>query len=226
MKNIEYKNILIVEDSNDLRNNLVSHFSIANKVTSCFTLSEAIFLTKSNDFDIILLDLVLPDGNGLKLFEYAKQTPIIILSDLGSDENLIDGYTAGALDYIVKPASNELIELRMSLRLLPSTDAILSSHGLSIDIKKRIAKYKNKILNLTSSEFNILLFLMQNAGNFYTAIEIYEQVWKMPHLNTTTIKAHLSNLRKKMISISEECASLIVTEFGKGYCFIKKGGKK
>ena len=67
---------------------------------------------------------------------------------------------------------------------------------------------------------------MQNAGNFYTAIEIYEQVWKMPHLNTTTIKAHLSNLRKKMISISEECASLIVTEFGKGYCFIGKGGKK
>ena len=65
---------------------------------------------------------------------------------------------------------------------------------------------------------------MQNAGNFYTANEIYERVWKMPHLNTETIKKHLSNLRKKMLAVSESCAALLATKFGNGYAFI--GGDK
>ena len=66
---------------------------------------------------------------------------------------------------------------------------------------------------------------MQNAGIFYTANEIYEKVWKMPYLNTTTIKAHLSNLRKKMLAVGSECANLIITEFGKGYAFTGSGNE-
>ena len=65
---------------------------------------------------------------------------------------------------------------------------------------------------------------MQNAGNFYTANEIYEQVWKMPHMNTETIKKHLSNLRKKMLAVSEPCAALLATKFGNGYAFV--GGRQ
>jgi len=62
-----------------------------------------------------------------------------------------------------------------------------------------------------------------NAGVYFNANEIYEQVWKMPHLNTETIKKHLSNLRKKLLAVSDECAALLATKFGKGYAFI--GGK-
>ncbi|MDE6397912.1 MAG: response regulator transcription factor [Clostridiales bacterium] len=223
MGKVEFKNILIVEDNDDLRNSLTEYFSVMNTVTSCPDLAGALAAVAATKFDIVLLDVILPDGNGLDLMETLKETPVIILSDLGSDSNLLEGFTAGATDYIVKPASNALIEIRMALRLLPDSDAKILLHGLALNTGKRTAVYKNTALNLTSSEFNILLFLMQNAGNFYTAVEIYEKIWQMPHLNTETIKKHISNLRKKMFAVSEECASLIISEYGKGYAFV--GGR-
>lgn len=216
---VEYKSILIVEDNDALAEQLVEYFSVMNTVTHCKDLSDAIKSVRENRYDIVLLDVILPDGNGLKLTEYLDQTPVVILSDLGSDSNLIDGFAAGAADYIVKPCSPQILDIKMALRLLPDSKANITSRGLTLNVKKRTAEYKGKPLELTSSEFNILVFLMQNAGKYFTAPEIYERVWKMPHLNTTTIKAHLSNLRKKMLAASKECADLIITEFGKGYAF-------
>ncbi|MDE6849731.1 MAG: response regulator transcription factor [Clostridia bacterium] len=222
MNKVEYKSILIVEDNDGLRENLTSYFSVVNKVVACENLQSALQAVEKEKFDIILLDVILPDGNGLKLIEHTGETPVIILSDLGSDSNMIDGFSAGATDYIVKPASCTLIEMRMALRLLPDSKAQLSSHGLELNTAKRTAVYNKKPLELTSSEFNILTFLMQNAGTYYTASEIYEQVWNMPHLNTTTIKVHVSNLRKKMLAVSSDCAKLLIQEFGKGYAFINE----
>ncbi len=220
MKTITNKNILIVEDSKSLRNELFDYFSVSNTVHTAKTLAEATDKIKQHGFDIILLDLILPDGSGLSLFnEIGGGTPVVILSDLGSDNNILQGFEYGAADYIVKPASAKIIEARMALRLLPPKEAVFSLHGLTVDMRKRTAVYNNRPLDLTSSEFNILTFLMQNAGNYYSAVDIYEAVWKMPHLNTQTIRIHLHNLRKKMIQMSEECGELIITEFGKGYTF-------
>ncbi len=223
MNKVMFKNILIVEDGDKLRNSLTEYFSAMNKVTACPTLKSAISACTENEYDITLLDLILPDGNGIELLRYLRRTPVIILSDLGTDENVIDGLSAGAADYIVKPCSPQVIEAKMSLRLLPNGKANLSSGGLTLNVQSRTAVYKNTVLDFTSSEFNILTFLMQNAGVYFNSNEIYEQVWKMPHLNTETIKKHLSNLRKKLLAVSDECAALLTTKFGKGYAFI--GGK-
>lgn len=223
MNKVTFKNILIVEDGDKLRNSLTEYFSAMNKVTACPTLKSAISACAENEYDITLLDLILPDGNGIELLRYLRRTPVIILSDLGTDENVIDGLSAGAADYIVKPCSPQVIEAKMSLRLLPNGKANLSSGGLTLNVQSRTAVYKNTVLDFTSSEFNILTFLMQNAGVYFNANEIYEQVWKMPHLNTETIKKHLSNLRKKLLAVSDQCAALLATKFGKGYAFI--GGK-
>lgn len=228
MNKVEYKNILIVEDGNKLRESLAAYFSERNKVTACKNLKEAVAAVKDNEYDIVLLDLILPDGNGIELLNFFAQSPppppVVILSDLGTDENIIDGFSAGATDYIVKPASMPLIEARMALRLLPMSKAAISLGGLTLNVNSRTAVYGGRTLDLTSSEFNILTFLMQHKGVFYTANEIYEQVWKAPHLNTATIKTHLSNLRKKMLAVSEDCAALLVTKFGNGYAFV--GGDK
>lgn len=223
MNKVEYRNILIVEDNDALRDSLVEYFSAANNVTACPSLTDAKAAAHNGAFDVVLLDLILPDGNGVELLELLGKTPVVILSDLGSDMNIIEGFSAGAADYIVKPCSPRVIEARMALRLLPDASSKICLHELSLDISTRTAIYKGTRLDLTSSEFNILMFLMQNAGEFYTANDIYEKVWKMPHLNSMTIKTHISNLRKKMFSVSKECADLILTEFGKGYAFI--GGK-
>lgn len=222
MNKVEFKDILIVEDDDVLRDELSRYFSSLNNVAACPDLKTAMAEISEKNFDIVLLDVILPDGMGLKLLDYTGRTPVIILSDLGSDSNMLDGFSAGAVDYIVKPCSPRIIEARMALRLLPDKKAKLSSHGLTLDTAKRTAEYDNKMLDLTSSEFNILLFLIQNAGVFYTANEIYESVWHMPHLNTSTIKVHISNLRKKMLSVSPDCANLLIQEFGKGYAFIGK----
>lgn len=220
MKNVTNKNILIVEDSETLCDELCRYFSVSNTVHTAKNLAEATAKIKEHGFDIILLDLILPDGSGLSLLnELDGGTPVVILSDLGSDNSILQGFEYGAADYIVKPASAKIIEARMALRLLPPKEAVFSLHGLTVDMRKRTAVYNNRPLDLTSSEFNILTFLMQNAGNYYSAVDIYEAVWKMPHLNTQTIRIHLHNLRKKMIQMSEECGELIITEFGKGYTF-------
>lgn len=219
MNKVEFKNILIVEDDSGLRNSLAEYFSVINNVTACPDLNSAIAAARETVFDIVLLDIILPDGSGLNLLEYTGQTPVVILSDLGADSNILDGFSAGAADYIVKPSSPAVIEARMSLRLLPDSKAHIDAYGLTLNVAKRTAAYKNNSLELTSSEFNILAFLMQNAGKVYSANEIYEQVWKMPYLNGTTIKKHISNLRKKMFAVSEECAALIISEFGRGYAF-------
>ncbi len=214
---------MIVEDDDGLRTKLAEHFSAMNKVTSCGTLSSAIDATSSDTFDIVVLDIILPDGSGLKLFDYIGNTPVVILSDLGSESNRLNGLSAGAADYLVKPVSAELVEAHMALRLLPPQKARVMSHGLELDAARRTAVYKGTPLDLTSSEFNILMFLMQNAGVFFSADRIYERIWKMPYLNTTTIKKHISNLRKKMFAVSDDCAELVVSEFGKGYAFIGGG---
>ncbi len=223
MKTVEHKTILIVEDSGPLSRELRDYFSVANEVHAASTLEAASEAVKNNAFDIILLDLILPDGSGLSLFEeIGADTPVVILSDLGSDENILKGIDCGAADYIVKPASPRVIEARMALRLLPPKEARLCRHGMLLDMSTRTASYQSRQLELTSSEFNILMFLMQNAGVYFSATAIYEKVWRMPHLNTQTIRIHLHNLRKKMLQISDECGALILTEFGKGYTF--RGG--
>lgn len=223
MKRVESRKILIVEDDEALRERLRIYFAVKNDVTVAKNLEEARRALEEKTFNVIVLDLVLPDGSGLSLFESENcSAPVVILTDLGSDESIISGLGSGAADYIVKPVSESVLEARMALRLLPENEALLTAHGMTLNLAARTARFKGITIELTSSEFNILAFLMQNAGNVFSALDIYEKVWKMPHLNTQTIRIHLHNMRKKLMLVSPECGSLVMTEFGKGYFF--KGG--
>lgn len=220
MKTVECKNILIVEDGDALRQSLAEHFGCRNAVRTAKTLAEGCAALAEKTFDAVILDLVLPDGNGLSLFDAINsETPVVILSDLGSDESILEGLGRGATDYLVKPVSLSVLEAKLALRMLPPKEAVLSKNGLTIDLSKRTVRFFDTPIDLTSSEFNILAFLMRNAGKSFSAAEIYEQIWQMPHLNTQTIRIHLHNLRKKLMQISDECGALIMTEFGKGYFF-------
>lgn len=221
MKTVEQKRLLVVEDSDAIRQEISEFFSAKNDVITAKNLAEAVDCVEKQTFDAVILDLVLPDGNGLSIFEHLRDdVPVIILSDLGSDENIIDGIGRGAADYIVKPVSTNVLDARLAIRLLPPKDAVICSHGLSLNLADRTAGFYGKTIDLTASEFNILAFLMSHPGQVFSALDIYEQVWKLPHLNTQTIRIHLHNLRKKLLLVSPACGSLIMTEFGKGYYFI------
>lgn len=222
-ENIISRKILFVEDDPALLGEMTDWFrEKGNLVWGADSLLEARAVLEKVQPEMIVLDIILPDGSGLELLRNLSPVPpVIVLSDLGNEENILEGFQAGVVDYIVKPCSMRLLEARMKLRFLPHNECVCVYGGLRLDSCKRSVHYFGKPVPLTSSEFNILWFLMQNPGNFFSADEIYEQVWSAPSLQTTTIRRHLSTLRQKLKELSKE--NIIHTEFGKGYAFFPQG---
>ena len=111
-----------------------------------------------------------------------------------------------------------LLETHIAIRLLPRTEAVETFGAFSVNANTRTVKYNSMPVSLTPSEFNILFFLVKNRGQYFTADEIYENIWCAPSLHTTTIRAHLSSLRRKL-KAAMPANDIIRTEFNKGYCF-------
>lgn len=216
---VERRKLLIIEDNIAQLKALSTYFGAKNEVYTASTIAKGVELAKSKILDGIILDLVLPYGSGMTLFDAVENLPpVVILSDISSEESMIEGFSQGALDYVIKPCSPELLEMRLALRLLPVQKATISVNGLTVNATKRTCTFYDKQIFLTASEFNILFFLITHAGQYFLPNEIYENVWKMKSLHTTTIKRHISTLR---IKLAEACGDvkMIRTEFGKGYCF-------
>ncbi len=215
---------MFVEDDTALLDRLTAYFAEKhNTVHAASTLTDARrLLTEIKNIDAIILDVILPDGTGLDLLREAGDLPpVIILSDLSAEEDMLEGFSLGATDYVPKPCSPRLLEARIALRLLRRPESSVTVHGLTVDASERTVFYEGQAVPLTASEFNVLYFLVSNAGKYFTAQEIYEKVWGAPSMQTTTIKRHLSTLRQKLKNVAPD-KTLVVTEFGKGYCFPKE----
>ena len=215
------RKLLFVEDDIKLKEEMVSYFSKSNIVFSASSIDEAVdILTHEDNLDAIVLDLVLKNSMGMDLLsQNLMLPPVIIMSSLDSEDIVVKGLTSGAIDYIVKPCTMRVLQAHIALRLLPKEDAKQEFGCFSINTNTRVVKCKNMPVSLTPSEFNILFFLVKNKGKYFTADEIYEQIWCAPSLHTTTIRAHLSSLRRKLKAVLPTCY-IIRTEFNKGYCFV------
>lgn len=214
------RNLLFVEDDEKLKSEMTAYFSPANTVYTASDVEEAVdILAKTGDIDAVILDLILKNSMGTELFKvFPELPPVIILSSLDGEDTIFTGLTSGAADYVVKPCSMRLLETHIAMRLLPKADAVATFGAFSVDANARTVKYKNMPVLLTPSEFNILLFLVKNRGRYFTADEIYENIWCAPSLHTTTIRTHLSSLRRKL-KAAMPASDIIRTEFNKGYCF-------
>ena len=214
------RKLLFVEDNEVLKREMTAYFSLQNTVFTASDVEEAVGILESNgNLDAVILDLILKSSMGMDLFSaFPALPPVIILSSLDGEDNILTGLTSGAADYVVKPCSMRLLEAHIALRLLPATDAVETFGNFSVNANTRTVKYKNMPISLTPSEFNILFFLVKNRGRFFTADEIYEKIWCAPSLHTTTIRAHLSSLRRKL-KAAMPAGDIIRTEFNKGYCF-------
>lgn len=217
---ISDRTILFIEDDLMFAKSLITYFETENTVYHADTLSAAKEYVAHNTFDVIVTDVILPDGTGLDIFSFASKVlpPILVLSSLGNDEHILEGLELGAVDYIVKPCSPKVLEGRMAIRLLPKSESETSLHGLVVNAVKRTVHYRGKAIAFTSSEFNILHYLINHSGQFYSSNELYEAIWKTPALNTTTIRKHISSMRRKLVE-GTGGAELILTDFGKGYAF-------
>lgn len=219
MQELSGRNLLFIEDDLALAEEIRTYFSKNNTVMiahSVKTADECIRLLK---FDAIVTDVILPDGSGLDIFEkYTKLPPVIVLSNLGSDDNILEGLYYGAIDYVVKPCSLKVLEARLMLRLSPQKKSELRSGGLELNVATRKVAYLGNPIQLTSSEFNILHYLMSHPHTFFSSNELYEKIWMAQSLNTTTIRKHISSMRRKLLDATGG-KELILTDFGKGYAF-------
>lgn len=212
------KNILLIEDNLEVLNNNALFLKDKFNVTKASNVKEAKDALKNNAFDLIVLDLILPDGNGEEIFiELANKVPIIILSSIDDYSFICKYLDNGALDYLIKPCKPSTLLAHIESRL--KVNNILVFKEMKINLNTREVTIANKELPLTASEFNILLILAQNEGKCFTPDKIYEEVWQQDSLNLrTSVSRHISSLRKKINDISS--FKYIYTQFAKGYYFI------
>ena len=121
------RNLLFIEDDIFLAEEMRQYFSQKNTVVIANTTQRADECIRLWNFDAIVTDIILPDGSGLDIFEkYDKLPPVIVLSNLGSDDNILEGLYYGAIDYIVKPCALKVLEAKLLLRIAPQKKAEIS----------------------------------------------------------------------------------------------------
>lgn len=225
------KRILLVEDDREINKLIKDHLEQENfKVLTAFDGEEALSLFKKEEFDLILLDLMLPKFSGMDILKKVREKsllPVLIISAKGSDLDKALGLGFGADDYISKPIS--MIELtarvhaaiRRATQYIPATNhsapAIIQFKELSLDLSTFSVQVKDKIAQLTSKEFHILKLFMTNQSRAFTKEQIYQFIWQDDYYgNENVINVHIRRLREK-IEKDPSNPQYIRTIWGIGY---------
>ena len=221
--------ILIIEDETDLRE-LVAHHVEAAGMTAlqAATGSEGLALARSRKPDLVLLDLMLPDVQGVEVCKRLRadpltaSTPIIMLTARTGEGDRVQGFEAGADDYVPKPFSTRelLLRVRAVLRRRgeanPQEEDLLAGGGISVDHARHQVLVNGQEVKMTALEFRLLATLMQRRGRVQTRQTLLEDVWGLsPDLQTRTVDTHVKRLRERLGPAGDH----IETVRGVGYCF-------
>ena len=220
--------VLVVEDEPPMRKFIrASLGSHGYRVIEAERASEAIGLLTSHNPQLVLLDLGLPDGDGIDLTRQIREwsrVPIIVLSARGREDDKVIALDAGADDYLTKPFGvNELLaRMRVALRHAqpqgPAQAAQPIQFGeLRIDLVRREVFLGAEELHLTPIEYKLLTLLAQNAGKVLTHRQILKEVWGPSYASHAHyVRVHMAELRKK-VELDPSRPKLLVTEPGVGY---------
>lgn len=223
--------ILIVDDEKDIADLVALYLENENCIVYKFyTAEDALECIDSIDLDLAILDIMLPNINGLQICKKIRekyQYPIIMLTAKGEEIDKITGLTLGADDYITKPfLPLELVaRVKAQLRRYKRYNAgkeqeedVIVHSGLVLNIKTHECTLNEKVLSLTPTEFSILRILCQQKGNVVSSEELFHQIWGDEYFNKSnnTITVHIRHLREKMGDSFEE-PKYIKTVWGCGY---------
>lgn len=216
------KRILLVEDNEKImQGNQRMLLRRGYVVASALTLTEARREFEAQTPDLIVLDIMLPDGSGLdfmaELRQYSK-VPVLLLTGLTTPEDVVRGLTAGGDDYLSKPYDFGVLLARVEalLRRAEQIPEKLTRDRLSLDVAAGAATLDGVDLLLTQKEFALLLIFTQNAGRFISAEYLYEKVWKQPMASDSqAFRKILQRLREKI----KDSGWRIEMSRGEGYSF-------
>jgi len=216
--------ILVVDDERPIRRFLNASLGIQYSVFEAATGGEALAATLSEHPDVIILDLGLPDLDGVEVTRRLRewtQIPIIIVSVRDREEDKIAALDAGADDYLVKPfsAGELMARIRVVLRRAasPEQEPVFQSEQLVVDLARREVTVGGQPVNLTPTEYDILRILVQHAGKVLTHQHLIRSVWGSSiGVESHLLRVNISNLRRK-IEADPARPRYVVTEPGVGY---------
>jgi two-component system KDP operon response regulator KdpE len=229
---MEGKIILIIDDDPTLLGIAELIFSRAGgQVYTATSGQEGLCQFYAHRPDLVLLDVMMPDMDGWQVCERIRQlsdVPIIMLTALGQDDDIMRGLDCGADDYVTKPFSLKVLAARARAILrraaLPSVTekpATYSNGYLTIDLGQRQVVVRGEPLKLTPTEYRLLAYLLRNAGRVLTFQQILESVWGWEYQgNAEYVHVYTSRLRQKLEEDPKN-PQYLLTEHGVGYSFRK-----
>ncbi|SDL65083.1 response regulator transcription factor [Sediminibacillus halophilus] len=236
---VSNEKILVIEDEERIRRLIRMYleredYMVEEAEDGEFGLQQAL----ENDYDLILLDIMLPGKDGIEVckdIREQKDTPIIMLTAKGEEANRVQGFEVGTDDYIVKPFSPREVVLRVKALLRRSTSKAFSAEEhttrdliefphLFIDNDAHRVKADGKEVSLTPKEYELLYFLARSPDKVFDREQLLKEVWKYEFFgDLRTVDTHVKRLREKLNKISEDAAKMIVTVWGVGYKFEVEG---
>lgn len=228
--------ILVVDDEERIRRLLKMYLEREDYyVEDAENGEQALKMALENDYDLILLDIMMPGIDGIQVcyeLRKTKATPVIMLTAKGEEANRVQGFEAGTDDYIVKPFSPREVVLRVKalLRRSSSTkflqtentatkDVLVFPH-LAIDNDAHRVTVDGTEISLTPKEYELLYYLAQSPDKVFAREQLLKDVWNYEFFgDLRTVDTHVKRLREKLNRISPEAAVMITTVWGVGYKF-------
>ncbi|EOS24653.1 hypothetical protein C804_05123 [Lachnospiraceae bacterium A4] len=219
--------ILLIEDDADIREMLIDYLSGDGYEITAYAdgVSVGVF-TDITDYSLALVDLMLPKSNGFELIKKIREIstiPIIIITAKNNDHDKARGLSMGADDYVTKPFS--IVELSARIKanirrvaiydVQTPTENVIHLKDLQIDLSAHIVKRGTDFIDLTRTEFDILVYLSKNRNRALSKESIYQKIWKEPYYgNENVLNTHMNRLRNKLKNGDSE---YIKTLWGIGY---------
>lgn len=224
--------ILIIEDDISIAELLRDYLEINGmQAEMAHTGKAGLMMALEKSYDLVLLDLMLPEIDGfevLKRIRESKDTPVLLVSARREDIDKIRGFGLGADDYVTKPFSPGELVARVKAHLARfrrltgktvSREVAIRVRGMEIDPDARMVKVEGNAVDLTSREFDILLFLARNPNKVFSKDQLFDRIWGLEaYGDTSTVTVHVGKIREKTEKDPKN-PQYIETVWGAGYLF-------